>query len=319
MPTTSYERFDQLLAQQEASVAQAFRDFVALVQSDQIMAAIIERLEAHDQEGAMRIVDSYVSRMGDIFPAVSAAVGLATAGELAEIVPDLVLAVSFDPTLPRAAELIRANRLRFIRDFTASQRQSVSQALERAYREGAGTQAAARAIRGSIGLTAYQEGVVTNYRSMLTNLDRDALDRALRDRRFDPTVERAIELDRPLTPAQIDNMTERYRQRMLAMRSETIATTEGGRATSEAREESLQQMVEQTGLDQTRVERIWNTTQDARRRDWHAAMQGQKRAMGELFVDGLGNRLRYPHDPAAPANTVIKCRCGLTFSILPAA
>lgn len=316
---TDLERLDQLLAKQEKAVADAFRDFVNLVQSPAIMRAIIEKLEKHDTEGAMLIVDSYVTRFADVFPTITASVGAHTAAELAAIIPDLVMAISFDTSLPRAAELIRQNRLRFIRDFTASQRQAVSQALERAYREGLGTQETARALRGAIGLTAYQEGVVSNYRKLLVNLDRDALDRELRDRRFDPTVESAIERGRPLTEAQMDRMTERYRSRMLAMRSETIARTEGVRATSEAREESLTQMIEQTGIDPQRVERIWGVTRDKRLRDWHATMNGQKRPVGADFVDGLGNRLRYPGDPRAPAETVINCRCGITFSVKRAA
>lgn len=264
---TDLERFDVLLAKQEKAIAQAFRDFVALVQSPAVMRAIIDKLENRDLEGAMLIVDSHVMRFADILPQVAASVGAHTAAELAAIVPDLILAVSFDPSLPRAAEIIRANRLRFIRDFTHSQRQAVSQALERAYREGKGTQETARAIRSSIGLTAYQEGVVSNYGRLLENLDRDALDRQLRDRRFDPTIERAIDESRPLTQNQIDRMVERYRVRMLAMRAETIARTEGVRATSEAREESLTQMIEQTQIDPARIERIWGVTRDKRLRD----------------------------------------------------
>lgn len=315
---TDAERLDQLLARQEASIAKAFRDFLAIVQSAEIMRQIIDQLEKRDLNAAMAIVDSYILRFADVLPAVAAAVGQATASELAALIPDLALAVSFDPSHPRAAEIIQAGRAKLVRQFTAQQRQSTSQALERAYRAGLGEAAAARSFRGSIGLTAYQEQVVANYRQSLETLDRNALERALRDRRYDPTIEAAIERDRPLTSNQIDRMVERYRGRMLIMRSETIARTEGVRATAEAREESLVQMAEQTGIAVQRFDRIWNTTKDRRRRDWHGTMEHQRRKVGEDFLDGHGNRLRYPGDPRAPAETVINCRCGITFALGPA-
>ena len=46
-------------------------------------------------------------------------------------------------------------------------------------------------------------------------------------------------------------------------------------------------------------------------------MRGQKRKWGELFRSGLGNALRYPCDPDAPAGDRVSCRCGRTVRILP--
>jgi hypothetical protein len=60
---------------------------------------------------------------------------------------------------------------------------------------------------------------------------------------------------------------------------------------------------------------MWNATRDTHTRAWHASMNGQKRAIGVPFVDGLNNLLRYPGDPKAPLKTRINCRCSKTFSI----
>lgn len=313
---TDLERLDELLTLQEAVIAAAFRRFIATVGRDGVvLEAIIERLEARDPEGALKIVDSYIATFGNVLPAVAHAVGAATATELAAIVPDMALAISFDPTHPRAAEVIRDNRLRFVRDFTAQQRRATLQALARGQQEGLGTIETARLFRNSIGLTGPQELAIARYRRGLLSLNRSVLDNATRDRRFDATIERAIENDRPLTARQIDDMVAGRRRQMLASRAETIARTEAVRATSEAREESFDQMIEQTGLPVDQFERIWNPTRDRRTRDWHASMTGQRRGRNDPFVDGLGHRLRYPGDPAAPAETTINCRCGLTFSI----
>jgi len=175
-----------------------------------------------------------------------------------------------------------------------------------------------RAFRDSLGLTAAQEAYVASYRRGLETLDARVLDRALRDRRFDDRVATALERNRPLTARQIDAMVNRYRARAIMMRAETIARTEALTAYSQAREESLQQMLERTGIARSRINRIWHATHDERVRDWHLSMEGESRGVGMAFEDGLGNRLMYPGDPASPAETRINCRCTLGFEVLPA-
>lgn len=103
------------------------------------------------------------------------------------------------------------------------------------------------------------------------------------------------------------------------MRAENIARTEAHDAFSQARDEALEQMVEQTGIARDSIVRIWNTTKDERRREWHGTMEGQERQLGQSFEDGLGNQLRRPGDRQAPAETTINCRCTLTFRIAQAA
>jgi hypothetical protein len=283
------------------------------------MEQILAELERGDTEAALRIVDSHINRMGDDIAQVLTNVGRDTMRELSGLLPEVALAISFDPTFPRAAELMRENRLRFIREFTAQQRDVTRTALARALDEGLGPQAMVRELRDTIGLTFAQDSWVRNYQSELMGRDSRALNRVLRDRRFDPTVERAIELDRPLTANQIDKMVERYRSRFRDMRVETIARTEAITATSLAREESVRQMMEQTGIEPGRVTRIWHAHRDSRTRDWHASMDRQERGLEEPFTDGLGNSLMYPGDRSAPPETVINCRCTLIMDIAPPA
>lgn len=309
------DRLEALLDDLEASVAAEFREFIRAVNSDEVFGMIAARLEAGDLDGALDIVDSYVVRFSNVLPAVQATAGTAAAAELAALAGEFAIAISFDPSHPRAAALVRANRLLLIREFTEEQRSATRQAIARAFDEGTGTAGTARAFRNSIGLTTAQEGWVSSYEQLLRNRDKKALERALRDRRFDRTTARSIALDKPLTEAQIAARVDRYRARALMMRSETIARTEAVRATSQAREEALQQMIEQTGIDPRRVQRVWNATRDARVRDAHRAMDSQRRLLGLTFEDGNGNQLRYPGDPQAPADTTINCRCTLTFEI----
>jgi uncharacterized protein with gpF-like domain len=225
----------------------------------------------------------------------------------------------FDATHPRAAELAAASRANLIREFTAQQQAAIQQAISRAISSGLGTTGIARAFRDSIGLTAAQEQFVDTYRRQLEALDSRALERELRDRRFDDRVSTAISRDRQLTARQIDAMVERYRARAIMMRADTISRTEALTAYSQAREESVAQMIGQTGLAPDRVVRVWYATHDSRVREWHAVMDGQRREPDEPFTDGLGNRLRYPGDPLSPGETRINCRCTLGFEVLRAA
>jgi len=313
------DRLEELLAQQEARIAKAFRDFIRVMNSDAVTAQVVDLLERGDVPGALKIVDSYVARFASVLPSIQATVGAAAAEELAELASEFIVGISFNPSNPRAAAFAEANRLTLIREFGAEQRRATRQAIARAFQEGtSGPVATARAFRESIGLTSGQERWVANFRAGLENLDRRVLSRALRDRRFDPTVERALRTRRPLTSAQIDRMVERYHARALMLRSETIARTEALRATAQARQEALNQMVEQIGIDPRRVSRVWNATRDERTRDWHSSMQGQQVGLREKFTDGNGNELLWPGDPSAPPETTINCRCVVTFEIKPA-
>ncbi len=229
--------------------------------------------------------------------------------------------ISFDPTNPRAAQSAQELAYNKIVDISEEQRDVVRQALTEAIAEGKHPKAAARDIQNSIGLTATQKEAVKNYRKALEANSTDSLNRALRDRRFDPTVRRAAETDTPLTPEQIDRMVDRYRERFVAYRADTIGLTESTTATSMANHEAMLQTVEMAGLDpDTDIEKRWNSTLDGRTRPSHVylgAFGGQKvLGMDGLFMSGLGNRLKYPGDLSVPAGDRIRCRCVCSYRII---
>jgi hypothetical protein len=319
LPTTR-EQLLQLLDKQEVRVRRAFVLFVKSIRSQEVMDQLVARLEAHDLDGAFKIIESHIARFGNVIPDVVNAVGVAAAAELDEGLKDVALAIVFDPTNPRASALVSTERARLIRQFTDQQFAATQQAISRAVANGAGPAEMARAFRDSIGLTINQEGYVNSYRQQLQALDSAALGRALRDRRFDGRIGTAIGRDRPLTQNQIETMVDRYRARAIMARAETVARTEALTAYSQAREEALQQMMDQTRLNDTgRVVRVWFATHDDRVRAWHLDMDGQKRPPGEPFTDGLGNSLMFPGDPTAPPETRINCRCTTAFEVLPPA
>lgn len=219
--------------------------------------------------------------------------------------------VAFDRVNERAVEAMRGSRLRLVSGLSEAQRGAVREALLEGIRTGANPRGQARAFRASIGLTARQEQFVQNFRAELETGSARALGRRLRDRRFDPTVVRAIEGE-ALEAATVDKMVARYRERWVKYRAEVIARTESLRAVHEGAEEAYQQAIDSGDLDPQELVRVWNTAADARVRDSHGSMGGQQRPIGQPFTSGDGAILRYPGDPSASAAETAQCRCVLS-------
>jgi Phage Mu protein F like protein len=228
----------------------------------------------------------------------------------------LSIDLSFDPGNERAADLLRSSSLDFIDDFTRKQRRTVSRALSRSMSEGEGYDDAARSIRDAIGLTDNQSDAVDNYRNLLQGSSASALDRELRDRRFDGTVSRAVDTGSILDDSQIDRMVDSYTNNMIAYRANTIARTEGQRALAVGRREAWMQLSDQMDMDDDNITRTWNTVMDGRERDTHAGMNGQQViGLDEPFMSPSGAMLLHPMDPDAPPEEVINCRCVETYDV----
>ena len=307
------EAVTRYAAQQERSVRRAFMEFVQNVKSEEMMAEVRAALASGDINEALDLIDPYVARFGneltDVFMETAYDEGL----RLRNLLGGGYIAVGFDPTYPRAAELMRENRLTFLEDFSTQQKDAIRAVLTEAMDTGLGNIEASRAFRDVIGLTQYQQGMVDSYQDLLERGSSQALDRVLRDRRFDSTVASAIENDEVLTADQIEMMVGRYTDRLLDMRAETIARTETQRILNEARDEATRQIVDQAGFEPGQVIRTWVAVNDARTRDSHAGLDGQERGLDEPFETEDGVEIMYPGDPDAPAEEVINCRCTLAI------
>lgn len=315
----------------EAHFQQAFQRYVGGLRNSPTLAQAATRAQDSDDiDALMEEFQPFIERLAEERRRMAAHVIVNTRKELSRKLigkaegddgetdgaGDLTSTVglSFDPELAAAAALMEGQDLDFIAEFTDSQREAVRRALVAALRQGKGTQAVARAFRNAIGLTAYQQDVVDNYRDLLERNSAASLDRVLRDRRYDPGVERALATDEPLSNARIDAMVDRYAARYLAMRAETIARTETTRVLNTARQETTMQVVESSGIPEDEVVRTWAATDDNRTRDTHAAMDGQERGLNEPFESPSGAQLMFPGDPSAPADETINCRCAVLVS-----
>lgn len=311
---TERELLEGELAQFEKSIQAAFLLFIQNVQSDAVLREVNTLLAGGDLEAALAIVDKHIIRLSGSLTTVFISAGAAEATRLTEKLGALAIGLSFNPTDSDAVELMRANRLRFISNATQAQRDATRLALTQQFEIGAGIRETARAFKDSLGLTPRQVLAVQRYRQLLEQGSLEALNRNLRDRRFDRTIQRAAREDVPLTAEQVNRMVDRYRQRFIKFRAETVARTESVRVTSMARDNALRQVLEQGNISDTRVERVWLPVNDQRTRDHHASMRNQTVGLNQEFVDGQGSRLRFPGDPNAPVNTTANCRCVLQIN-----
>ncbi len=225
--------------------------------------------------------------------------------------------VDFDRLNPSVRRHMADYALDRIVEISAQQRDGIRNVLmQQSVLQGIGPREVARSVREHIGLTAYQTSVVAGYRAELETLDPAALERKLRDARYDRTIRKAIESGTPLKPEQIDTMVDAYHRRMLAKRAETIARTESIRATTYGAVARAQDVLD-THPEMDVIKR-WIATDDDRTRDTHRDLDGQEvQGMETPFKTTAGNLLRWPVDADGVADEVINCRCAIGYRFIP--
>ncbi len=310
-------RIERLLAGADARIQRAFLDIVNSIKSDTSLTEIADLIESGRVAEA---VERAGADLGGRLSNETSSIFQISSNKSAQFFAGaLELNVNFDVTNTRAVRFLRDEKFRLIHAMTDDMRGSVRQALVRGTQAGINPRAQARLFREAIGLTPFQERAVSNYKSLLQSGNLEALERELRDRRFDPTVRRAFADGRGLSNKEINRMTTRYRERYLKYRSEVIARTESLRAVHAGQRELIDQAVEAGKVDPKKVTFEWNTRLDGRERESHNIMNGQTRRLNGSnalpFVSGLGNSLRFPGDPFAPGADTIQCRCVVTTRV----
>lgn len=289
------------------------RRFLDLIEGSRALLDL-EVLAAAVESGQIEIAISIADRIG---PGLSTALESAYAASgiaIAEVLSGATDSIIDFSTLgPRAILHNTETRARLVQEITAGQRLMLTDTITDGIGRGLRGDQIARELRESIGLTSHQRRAVGNYRRSLQEGSTKALNRTLRDRRFDASVRRNLAsagANRvPLTTAQIDRMTDRYRTRFVAHRAETISFTETQRAVSAADEELYRQAIESGDIDADDLSNEWRTARDERVRSSHRRMNTQQQPFGVPFRSGDGNDLRFPGDPNAPASDTVRCRC----------
>lgn len=304
----------KLLKKHERRIARVFELAMTEYRGTLKLKTLQDFIERGDLLGALKEIEAVAIATAN---ASQAAFIEAAAATSTYIQSRKTFTVGFDTMNNRAVQGLRDSRLQFIQAFTDQQRRATRTALVEGVAQGKGPRDLARAFRGSIGLTERQQAAVLNYRKLLQRVGaddvpsrakREALTRALRDKRFDGTIRRALRGEKTLTPTEIENMVERYRQKSLKMRSQTIARTEALHAVHGGMDNAVAEAISSGAIDAEDITFQWLTGQDGRQRDPHQELHKETRPHGVPFENSLGS-IMFPGDRSAVAANVINCRC----------
>jgi hypothetical protein len=165
---------------------------------------------------------------------------------------------------------------------------------------------------GVIGLTSQQTEYAINARAELESLDAGYFDRALRDKRYDKIVRKAIESGKPLSLVDIDRITARYKDKMLAYRGRMIANNEAITAMAAGQFEAHLQVLALPNV--AGVLKRWQHNLSVEPRPDHLAANGTVLPLLQDFVIG-GVAMSHPHDPRGGAKHSIGCRCVAVYRV----
>lgn len=207
----------------------------------------------------------------------------------------------FDVLNPRVLDAVKNLDTRVVQGLATEVRATVKAASTAGIELGWHPRKTARLVRDVIGLAPNQVNAIQNFRGMLEAGDRTALTRALRDRRFDKTLEKMLGAGgQGLQPAQIDKMTGAYQQRMIAFNTETHTRTIANDSQKLAQRLSWTDAGAQGFVDTSRLMRTWVSTGDDRVRPEHVEMNGESVPFdAPTFSNG----------ESIPGDSTYGCRC----------
>jgi hypothetical protein len=311
------QRLNDLLDREEPRIANIFRSAVDALKDEIDLDELADLIERGRLVEALDRLQNIAEQLGSASNVTFITSGQSTAEFLTGAGVGRIV---FNEVNIEAVAAMQANRLEMIREFTNEQRRATSLALVSGVEAGINPRDQARNFRDSVGLTERQWAAVARYRDALNRVgvdpsaQQDVLGRALRDRRGDSQILRAVRESQRLPPPKIDWLVTRYTQRYIKYRAEVIGRTEALRAVHQGNEEMYRQAIAAGTIDADQIERNWVTRLDGRERETHLLLNGQKRGWQQPWVTRHGV-IRYPGDPEAPAEETIQCRCALATRI----
>ncbi len=331
------EKLDQLIADFEPLLRNAFMESVADIKSNIQIKRIVERLERNDIAGAIEALYLDPAAFRPLDRAIAQAFeggGIAAVSAMPTLrEPNGAKFITrFDMRNYRAEAVLRERSGNLIDGIVDDIRVAARTTMESGLVEGKGprsialdlsgriNRATGRREGGIIGLTNTQAKYVATARGELLSGDPEQLKHYLtrnrRDKRFDATVRKAISTGKPIPVETVDRMTiQQYANRLLLLRGETIARTETMGAFNESQMEAYRQLIDSGAVAESAIQRVWHTAGDSRVRDTHQGMNGQTVGFRTPFQSPNGPLLQYPGDPSAPASEIVNCRCRMSIKI----
>lgn len=315
---------EQLLRAMTEEMRGAFVTAIAQVVDQVVLNELIAAIEAGDAQRTFEILGLNAAALRPLTAAIESAFERAGAWS-AEGYPRIngYPIFRFDVRNPDAERWLKDNSSGLVTRLTEEARTNVRDALQRGMIAGVNPRttalnivgrldrASGQRVGGLIGLTVQQATWSERLRNALETRSDRYFNYELRDKRFDRTVQKAIQTGQPLPRDVVDKLVLRYRQNALRYRGEQIARTESIQSFNVAEWQSVKQVVATGRVKESDVTRIWDSAGDRRVRPSHRQMDGQVRGLDEPFVAPSGARLMHPGDSSlgASGNEVIACRC----------
>ena|SRR5437868_2654786 len=313
----------QLLRLIAQRIGLSYDDVVAWLREQNSLAAIEERIITRGYGAALSGVDQAAAKIATDIQAQYVAAAQRASEWLDTKVPDRL--IRFDTASPQIVARARANQLELVQGFELEQNQIARQVARRAIAEsatyGINPRRVAQDFRDSIGLNEQQTIWVGNYRRALEQGDYlRATGYELSSGHADRTLRRLDAAGKALTPAQVDDFVERYRQNAIDYRATTIARTEALRNAHDGVDDAMHQAISRGDIRADQLEATWHAgpaTQDARAD--HQAMDEVRVPVGEDFVLPDGTRMSGPGDKRGGAKHNANCRCTKSVAFRDAA
>ncbi len=333
MPTQR-QRFEALLEKHEPALRRAFLAGIDELKDGAVIREVAEALEAGDVEGALNAMRIEPEAFRELEQAYEAAfedggvdaADLITGTRTPNAGP---LFIRFNVRNPRAENFVRDHSSTLVTRITDDQRTTIRNTMNEGLQRGRNPRTTAldivgridpatqRRTGGVIGLSAPQGRAVNRARDELASGDpaqlRNYLTRAARDKRFDIVVNRALRDGTPIPADQAQRAIQRYSDRLLRLRGETIARTETLSAIQSSKLEAFQQAVDSGQVSANAVRKTWNSAGDFRVRHTHTVLDGDTVGLNEQFISPSGALLSHPGD--GPPEESINCRCDMSIRI----
>jgi len=326
------ERFEQLVSTYDPLLRAAWIEAIDDIRSNIVLRRIVERLERGDINGAIAAMHLDPAAFRPLDEAIRQAFnggGIATV-EAMPVLHDPEghrIVVRWDARNIGAENWLREHSTTLVTNIVADQQSAIAGALAEGLGRGDNPTKTALDVVGRVnrvtgqreggilGLTSQQAGYVARAREDLLSGDPARLRHYLtlnrRDKRFDPTVRKAIAEGKALPSDLVARITGRYADGLLKLRGDVIARTETMAALGQSQEAAYEQALAKGAVRADQIEGTWHTAGDNRVRDSHEGMNGQKVGWKQPFTSPSGAMLLYPGDTSLGAGPeeVCNCRC----------
>jgi hypothetical protein len=327
---SSKEILLNLAAEWEATIAREWLDAISSITSAVVLKDLVAELERGNLEAAMRILnidaDLFARFEGAIVQAYNAG-GQATVGSMPILRNPEGNRVVFSWGVRNtpAEQVLRQHAAGLVDGLVGEQLGNVRAVLVDGIARGQNPRQTALSLVGKINpRTRIREGgligltpssvqtldkIYVGLRSGNEQAMRDYLGYALRDKRFDGHVRRALEQGGTVPADAVDRIVTAYSNRALKHRADNLALTETNIALTKAKSDAFQQQIDAGKLEAEDVTKTWGRSVSKEKRADHLAMVGQTVPFSQLFTLPDGTQCTGPHDPNLPAHHLVGCKC----------